>query len=668
MSAAREFSDVLARLADGAVIDWSAAERAAVAPDDVEFLRQLRVLARLEETHRLTVLLEAGPGMRPSTGGASPDERTHDTIPVSDFGQRWGRYRIVRLIGQGGFGAVYLARDEELDRDVAIKLLHPSLAQRTDVTSRVRQEGRALARVRHPNVLMVFDVEEHEGRLGLCMEFIRGRTLDDLVRSDGPLNHLEAAAVGQAVGRALAAIHAAGILHRDVKARNVMRERAGRIVLMDLGATLDVAVQDPRRDQGVGTPVYMAPELLEGHLATPRSEVYAVGVLLYFLVTGEYPVPGRAMAELREAHRQGRRTSVDERRFDLPTSFVRVVERATAPDPALRYESAVALLRDMGDPGAVEPVTPTPPQFPEPQPPGPQGWVHIFKRAGQVAVGLVALGIVSGALTSRTFNFVLDRPGGFDSSSFMDQTTLGLRSLILPAGVMALMAGAGTLLQLALKLPFWPRRFVPDRWRRFVAATGKPGEDPAAVLARLVVAGGFIALLALFMAFADVISAFTNSVNEDSLALFMPWREASDFRALQYRLSYTAVLFLMAAGWKTAGRVRGSSGGRTPGSIRTAGIAVAGLLIAFLVAPHKLTIQNRMPVALVAGQRCYLVGERDTARDSSQLQRSSLVYCPAWEAPRVRIVTRTEDIQACGFEENVFLLSRATDCTPMAEP
>jgi serine/threonine-protein kinase len=563
---------------------------------------------------------------------------------------------MVRQIGRGGFGAVYLARDEELDRDVAIKLLHASLTHRADLVSRVRREGRALARVRHPNVVMVFDVEEHEGRLGLCMEYIRGRTLDELVRSDGPLNEVEAVAVGQAVCRALAAIHQTGVLHRDVKARNVMRERAGRIVLMDLGATVDIALQDPRIDLGVGTPAYMAPELLEGQVATPRSEVYAVGVLLYFLVTGEYPVAGSAIDELREAHRHGRRRRLDEHRFDLPASFVRIVERATSKDPAERFESPVALLREMSE---------EPPRLKPDPGPTPPDWVGIVRRTLQVVVGLAAIGVLAGVLTNRTFNNVIDRPAAFDPASFPAQVWLGMRSLILPAALFAIMAGASTLLQLAL--PIWPRLTARVPWQRLIALAGRPGEEPATILARLVVAAGFIALLVLFVVFNDVVYAFTNTISEDSLERFVPWRERSDFRTLQYRVSYTAALFLMAAGWKAVNRVRLSTGGGTPGSVRAAGIAVAGLLIAFLVAPHKLSIQNDMPVALVSGQRCYLLGERRAGADEGQVPQS-LVYCPAWSVPRVRTLSGAVEMKSCGFAENVFLLSSATDCTPMAEP
>ena len=112
----------------------------------------------------------------------------------------------MRHIGEGSYGAVYLAHDDELDRDLAIKLLHPRLAARADLTNRVKAEGRALARVHHAHVVAVYDVEEHEQQLGLCMEYVHGRTLDEIVRLDGPMNAIEAIAIGEAVCRGLAAV------------------------------------------------------------------------------------------------------------------------------------------------------------------------------------------------------------------------------------------------------------------------------------------------------------------------------------------------------------------------------------------------------------------------------------------------------------------------------
>ena len=211
---------------------------------------------------------------------------------------------------------------------------------------RLLREGRALAKVRHPNVVSVLGVESHGDRVGLCMEFVPGQTLEHVLRTGGTLNPRETVAIGQDVCRALAAVHHAGFVHRDVKARNVMREEDGRIVLMDFGTGREVRPQEiVRRPDMAGTPLYMAPEVLAGEPASPASDVYSVGVLLYHLVTSEYPVQADSVDALRAAHAQGRRRVVSEVRPDLPAGFVRVVERALAATPRERYASADALLK-----------------------------------------------------------------------------------------------------------------------------------------------------------------------------------------------------------------------------------------------------------------------------------------------------------------------------------
>jgi hypothetical protein len=334
------------------------------------------------------------------------------------------------------------------------------------------------------------------------------------------------------------------------------------------------------------------------------------------------------------------------------------VERATAKEPAARFESPMALLRELSQ----EPPLPAPP----PRAPRPHV-TEIVKRTLQVAVGLAAIGVVAGALANRTFNFVIARPPSFDATSFAAQVWLGMRSLILPTLIFAVMTVASSLLQLAFRLPILRRLSAVVPWQRLIGMAGKAEEEAATVLARFVVAAGFGVLVVLWFIFSDIVYGFTNIISVDSLERFAPWREQSDLRTIRYRVSYTAALFLMAAGWRAVRRIRLSTGGRTPGSIRAAGIAVAGISIAFLAAPHKLSVQNDMPVALVAGQRCYLLGERRAAGDASEVPQS-LLYCPAWSVPRVRTLTGTVDMTSCGFEENVFLLSTATDCTPMAEP
>lgn len=300
-----EYLDLAAAILDGTPVSWASLPRAGTAPEDA-LLQQLRLLADVRRVHRAA---------------------------HSPVGTTWGPLVIGEPLGAGTFGDVYKARDTVLERDVALKLL------RSRAAGRHLSEGRALARVRHPNVVTVFGAAEHNGACGIWMEFIEGETLAGLVARGGPLDAAAAIAIGVDVCRALAAVHAAGILHGDIKAENVMRERSGqRVVLMDFG-TGRVA-DDPMAQTLAGTPLYIAPEVLNGAPPDARADVYGVGVLLYYVLTGSFPVEGRTLAEVRAAHGAGARIPIRSRREDVPHRLAAAIDSATLASPAGRFERA----------------------------------------------------------------------------------------------------------------------------------------------------------------------------------------------------------------------------------------------------------------------------------------------------------------------------------------
>lgn len=271
------------------------------------------------------------------------DERTSTTVPPHGAGvdatpPSWAHLTIIDTIGHGAFGTVYRARDSRLGVEVALKLAASATA-RTASAGRILEEARLLARVRHPNVVRVHGVDESGERPGLWMELVEGRTLEEVLRAHGPLGAQEASLVGRDLCRAMAAVHQAGVLHGDLKAHNVMRESGGRIVLMDFGAGQPLTATSPGADGRLaGTPLYLAPEVLEGNPRSASSDIYALGILLYHLVTGSYPVAGRSLHELVTAHKTERRRLRDARP-DLPDDFVRAVETAMAADPGRRFAS-----------------------------------------------------------------------------------------------------------------------------------------------------------------------------------------------------------------------------------------------------------------------------------------------------------------------------------------
>jgi serine/threonine-protein kinase len=256
----------------------------------------------------------------------------------------WGPYAIVGEIGRGAFGTVYRAYDPELNREVALKVVRPVRSDAPFDSERAVAEARTVARVNHANVVRVFRVDRIGDEIGMSMELISGETLDALVRQRGPFSANEAAVIGMDLCRALAAVHGTGTLHGDVKAHNVMRGAGGHITLTDFGTSKDLS-RELRRLEGdfAGTPLYLAPEVFRGAPRTVASDVYSLGVLLFYLVTGTYPVDGATSTEVGRRHDQpGTRRLLRDVRPDLPDNFIRVVEQALADDPQARYSSAGA--------------------------------------------------------------------------------------------------------------------------------------------------------------------------------------------------------------------------------------------------------------------------------------------------------------------------------------
>lgn len=264
--------------------------------------------------------------------------------------EMWGPFRLIEKVGQGSFGEVYRAFDTTLEREVAVKLLTPRGPADTGGVAAVLREARTMAKVRHPNVVPVYGVDTFSGRVGFWSDFVHGRTLTDLVAVQGRFGAKEAALIGLDVCKAVNAVHAAGLLHRDIKGSNVMREDGGRILLMDFGLSLSSA----ERQSPGGTPAYMAPELFSGGPATIASDIYAIGVLLFYLLTAKFPVDVRRVTD------PAARRSLHDERTDLPEALVAVVSRATDVDPKQRYQSAGQLLAALTEAAGIAPGNTTP--------------------------------------------------------------------------------------------------------------------------------------------------------------------------------------------------------------------------------------------------------------------------------------------------------------------
>jgi TolB-like protein/tRNA A-37 threonylcarbamoyl transferase component Bud32 len=312
--------NVAADLADGKNVDWDSAAQSITDDEDRRLLAELRFIA--------------------SVARPAPDGSSHPVPPPAL--DTWGPLRIIEHVGRGTFGDVYRAWDSRLDREVALKILRRK--EREDEASTVIEEGRLLARVRHPNIVTVYGAERINGQVGVWMEFVHGKTLEEQLREQGPFDVARVIRIGIELAAALATVHRAGLIHRDVKAQNVLCDGEGRLVLTDFGAGCEL--EEESHDQPrelAGTPLCVAPEVLAGQPATPQSDVYSLGVLFYHLVTGTYPVVGRSLKDVREAHAHGTWTPLASARPDLLNAFVRIVDRALDPDPGNRYDTPDAL-------------------------------------------------------------------------------------------------------------------------------------------------------------------------------------------------------------------------------------------------------------------------------------------------------------------------------------
>jgi serine/threonine protein kinase len=275
-----------------------------------------------------------------------------------------GRYELGEVIGAGGAARVYRAADRHLDRDVAVKVLDDAAAKSAGPSARRRflQEARTAAGLDHPNVVTVFDAGADGGALFLVMELVSGCTLAEHIARHAPLPVDDAVDIVRQIAGALAAAHARGIVHRDVKPANVLLDRSGRALLTDFGIAKHLdEIESAITSAGmvVGTPAYLAPEQAMGHDLTPACDVYALGVVLHEMLTGWHP-PRDASSAWRMAPFDPR-----VRRPDVPEPLAAAVVHATQLDPEARFGSAGALLAALD--GAEPVVAPRPAAAPAPE-------------------------------------------------------------------------------------------------------------------------------------------------------------------------------------------------------------------------------------------------------------------------------------------------------------
>jgi eukaryotic-like serine/threonine-protein kinase len=259
------------------------------------------------------------------------------------------RYELEELVGSGGMSTVFRARDLQLDRRVAIKILHERYVEDPEYVERFRREARAVARLSHPNIVTVIDRGDEGGRQYIVFEHVEGENLKELVTRAGRMSPRRALELVIPVADGLAFAHQHGLVHRDVKPQNVLLSREGEVKVTDFGIARSLDVEHGVTQTGtvLGTSEYLAPEQASGEPVSPATDEYSLGVVLWELLTGEVPFTGENFVAVALRHVNEPPPRLQEQRPDLPPRLAAAVERALAKDPARRFPSMTALATEL---------------------------------------------------------------------------------------------------------------------------------------------------------------------------------------------------------------------------------------------------------------------------------------------------------------------------------
>jgi tRNA A-37 threonylcarbamoyl transferase component Bud32 len=288
--------------------------------------------------------IQPGPSCAPSGAPAAGSDAL--------VGRTLGDYVVVRRLGQGGMGQVFLADQLSLKRRVALKFLRPEHLANQTALKRFRAEAEAVARVTHANIVQVYAVGEADGMHYMALEYVEGRTLRDYLNKKGPLDVPVALSVMRQVAAALQRASESGIVHRDIKPENILLTRKGEVKVADFGLSRRVLQSDEnlnltQSNTTLGTPLYMSPEQVQGKPVDPRSDIYSFGVTCYHMLAGKPPFRGATAIEVALQHIQAEPPSLQESRPDLPGELVALVNRMMCKDPAGRPQTGREILREL---------------------------------------------------------------------------------------------------------------------------------------------------------------------------------------------------------------------------------------------------------------------------------------------------------------------------------
>jgi hypothetical protein len=619
-------------------VDWSAPQDVADrSTTGTTPLGALRVIAAIADFHRRHNPDDSAASLGDVFAIANAPAPADPRVPPDlSAGEPWGPLIVLERIDGGSFGDVFRAWDPTLAKVVALK--RSRYSSPADAARAVMEAQRLANIPPHPNVITVYGACNVNGVVGIWMEFLRGRTLQRLVKDEGQLGWVEATYYGECLCRALSHVHGALVLHRDLKPANVMKAAGGRVVLIDFGSGGEIApLGAPGPDRLVGTLPYMAPELFAGKPATQQGDIYSLGVVLFNLVTGSYPVSGNSRQDFEDAHRAGRRALLSDVRSDLPMHFVRVVERAIAPNLEHRYRTAGEFLHDL------VPSTPSPDLMPSHDP---TAWTtNVLWAALGIVCGVTGIGLV----TSRVFNVALGR-SDFADESLGDVFQWGWMSCVKPAFIALVAFVAAQLLtivhRLASAVSGREARFVEGIRRRLAGVARRLGVHDSSVFAGWILFASVAVLAGAWWHFspllAAVVSTRISTASNQDLALLSPANYAYHDH---YREVSTYITVALAVTWYFVGKRILRTDGTLKNGVLLSGLAVLCLSLISLSLPYRLLVHPDFVRTRWAGNDCYVIGER-----SDDL----LLFCPTLASPRNRIIRKDAETLERFGAENIF--------------
>ena len=427
-------------------------------------------------------------------------DATQATGPVEGLEARLqrivaGQYRIVRMLGRGGMGMVFLAQDLTLDREVAIKVLPPDFSSDPQVIKRFQQEAKTAAKLDHPNIIPIYRVESAEGLNFFVMKFISGTSLEDVLEAKQPLSYEYIQRVLWEAARALGHAHSRNVVHRDVKPANIMFDHDGRVMLTDFGISKALQSAGGLTGTGmiVGTPHYMAPEQAKGQPVDGRADQYSLGIVGYRLLSGMLPFSGDSVHTILYKHIFEPAPNVAALRPGIPRYLTAPIQRALSKEPSDRFPTMEAFAAAV-KPELVDTADATTP-LPTPAPPiPPTVRTRRRSRVPFAAIAVLALAAVSGAvylgLRGRNAALTPPSPPPADSASIAQlpettSETAQSTATVVPKDIPETTVTPRTQ---ALSTPAPPLQTTPTRVERLGApATGADGyleidSDPTAEL------------------------------------------------------------------------------------------------------------------------------------------------------------------------------------------